>query len=384
MRKLPDVEVNATGAPAFTFAPGTAERDFTSDDCAERALQGRGVRRAGARAARPSTTRSSRSAPIAPASPSPELAVVAPPHADRAWPWLQIDLAAAVEAALSPTPTISYASGTPSSAVHRRGARRHRSRRSRRWRRAGHAGRLERREASRASPGRHSACACGRADVATSGSRPMPRSPTSLLDVRGLGMYGAQSDFGSAASAGEPQRAVLEFWVVPIIAVFAAAQLDVVPDTYNLTRCRERHGAGTTPGWWLGGKIGATGRFSLKRSWHVPPLLESRDARCEPGDFMLLTAASTEVATAPDFAEGLRSIGFARTTRWISALGGPRADVEDLVQDSLRDRAARVLRELLTAGTSSAGCIVLTEANGARLPAPRVVPQHLLAAARVS
>jgi RNA polymerase sigma-70 factor, ECF subfamily len=50
------------------------------------------------------------------------------------------------------------------------------------------------------------------------------------------------------------------------------------------------------------------------------------------GDLELLTAASTEVAAAPDFAE-VYDQWFRPVYRWISALGGPRADVEDLVQE---------------------------------------------------
>jgi RNA polymerase sigma-70 factor, ECF subfamily len=50
------------------------------------------------------------------------------------------------------------------------------------------------------------------------------------------------------------------------------------------------------------------------------------------GDFELLTASSAEVAAAPDFAEVYDS-WFRAVYRWVNALGGPRADVEDLVQE---------------------------------------------------
>ncbi|HEY1552254.1 MAG TPA: sigma-70 family RNA polymerase sigma factor [Kofleriaceae bacterium] len=50
------------------------------------------------------------------------------------------------------------------------------------------------------------------------------------------------------------------------------------------------------------------------------------------GDFELLTAASTEAAAAPDFSE-VYDAWFRAVFRWVSALGGPRADVEDLVQE---------------------------------------------------
>jgi RNA polymerase sigma-70 factor, ECF subfamily len=50
------------------------------------------------------------------------------------------------------------------------------------------------------------------------------------------------------------------------------------------------------------------------------------------GDLELLTAASAEVAAAPDFAE-VYDQWFRAVYRWVTALGGPRADVEDLVQE---------------------------------------------------
>ena len=49
------------------------------------------------------------------------------------------------------------------------------------------------------------------------------------------------------------------------------------------------------------------------------------------GDFELLTAP-IEAAVAPDFTE-VYDGWFRHVFRWVSALGGPRADVEDLVQE---------------------------------------------------
>jgi RNA polymerase sigma-70 factor, ECF subfamily len=50
------------------------------------------------------------------------------------------------------------------------------------------------------------------------------------------------------------------------------------------------------------------------------------------GDFELLTAASLEAAIALDFTE-VYDAWFHSVYRWVSALGGPRADVEDLAQE---------------------------------------------------
>ncbi len=242
------VEVNATEHGIHVRA-GTAERDFTGDDCAERARKA-AVFVALVLAPPTVDDQVEPIAPIAPAS-LPRAAVVAPPHADRAWPWLQIDLAAAVEAAPRDANDL-YASGAELGVFIG----------------AEHVGEIA----------SISALASSDMQVGSSGAS-LSRTPaafgvrvrtrdghfglaadaavtTSLLVVRGLGMYGAQSD---RFELGGRAAARVEFWVVPTIAVFAAAQLDVVPDTYNLALPSGM--AGTTPGWWLGGVIGATAGF---------------------------------------------------------------------------------------------------------------------------
>jgi RNA polymerase sigma-70 factor, ECF subfamily len=67
----------------------------------------------------------------------------------------------------------------------------------------------------------------------------------------------------------------------------------------------------------------------MKRSWRVLPLIES-EMHAVTGNFELL--ASAEAAAAHDFT-AVYDAWFRPVFRWVSALGGPRADVEDLVQE---------------------------------------------------
>lgn len=67
----------------------------------------------------------------------------------------------------------------------------------------------------------------------------------------------------------------------------------------------------------------------MKRSWRVLPLIES-EMHVATGNFELL--ASAEAAAALDFT-AVYDAWFRPVFRWVSALGGPRADIEDLVQE---------------------------------------------------
>jgi RNA polymerase sigma-70 factor (ECF subfamily) len=60
-------------------------------------------------------------------------------------------------------------------------------------------------------------------------------------------------------------------------------------------------------------------------------LIES-EMHAVTGNFELLTAASAEAAAALDFTK-VYDAWFHPVFRWVSALGGPRADLEDLVQE---------------------------------------------------
>ncbi|HEX4454682.1 MAG TPA: hypothetical protein VH143_27670 [Kofleriaceae bacterium] len=243
------IELSATEHGMHVRA-GNAERDFTGDDCAERA------RKAAVFVAlvlAPPTVDAPVASAAEPSAPAvvTRAAVGAPPHAERAWPWLQVDAAAAIETAPRDANDL-YASGGELGVFVG----------------AEHVGAIASVAALAASDMQvgSTVASLSRTPVAL-GVRVRTRDgriglaadaavTTSLLVVRGLGMYGAESDrFELGARAG----ARIEFWVVPGIAVFAAAQLDVVPDTYNLALPSGM--AGTTPGWWLGGVIGATAGF---------------------------------------------------------------------------------------------------------------------------
>jgi hypothetical protein len=244
------IELNPTEHGIHVRA-GNAERDFTGDDCAERA------RKAAVFVAlvlAPPTVDAPIDAPVVepPAASSvTRAAVVAPPHVDRAWPWLQLDLAAAIETAPRDANDL-YASGAELGVFIG----------------AEHVGAIASIAALASSDMQVGSTAANLSRTpAAFGVRVRTRDgrialaadaavTTSLLVVRGLDMYGAQSD---RLELGGRVAARVEFWAWPRIAVFAAAQLDVVPDTYNLALPSGM--VGTTPGWWLGGVIGATAGF---------------------------------------------------------------------------------------------------------------------------
>ncbi|HEY1552255.1 MAG TPA: hypothetical protein VGG28_30720, partial [Kofleriaceae bacterium] len=230
---------------------GDAERDFTGDDCAERA------RKAAVFVAlvlAPPTVDEPVAEPSEPSAPASvtRAAVVEPPRTHRDSPWLQLDAGAAIEAAPRDANNLVTGGGQLGVFVG-----------------AEHVGAIA--TLSGLAPS-DMQIASTRASLlrtpAAFGVRARMRDgrialaadaalTTSLLVVRGLdAMVGAQS---ARLELGARVAGRVEFWAWPRIAVFAAVQLDVIPDTYDLALPSGT--VGSTPGWWLGGVIGATAGF---------------------------------------------------------------------------------------------------------------------------
>jgi hypothetical protein len=240
------VDLSATDHGIHVRA-GSAERDFTGDDCAERA------RKAAVFAAlvvAPPTV-DVPAEPIAePARVTRSVDIAPPRRAARDWPWLQLDLAAALETA----PDINNLYSTGGELGVFVGGE--------------HVGAVASVAALASSDLQAGSTVASLTRMpAAFGVRVRRRDgqigvaadaavTTSLLIVRGLGTYGEQSD---RFEVGGRLAARVEYWAWPRIAVFAAAQLDIVPDTYNLAAPSGM--AASTPGWWVGGVIGATAGF---------------------------------------------------------------------------------------------------------------------------
>ncbi|HEY3801294.1 MAG TPA: hypothetical protein VGL61_01755 [Kofleriaceae bacterium] len=250
------VELSPQGE-GFHVRAGDVERDFTGGDCAERA------RKAAVFVAlvlAPPTVEvppDPVAAPsAAPGETSARAAVALPPvgpAAPSGPPWLQLDVAAAIETA--PRDANNLVAGGGELGVFIGGAR------------VGAIATLSGLAPTDMQVGTTGAQLTrtpaafgirGRARSGRVGFAADAALTTALLTVRGLDpSYGAQSErFELGARVG----ARIEVWPWSRIAVFAAARLDIVPDTYELAL----PGAGmvgATPGWWIGGVIGVTAGF---------------------------------------------------------------------------------------------------------------------------
>jgi hypothetical protein len=234
---------------------GDAERDFTGDDCAERARKAAVF--VALVLAPPTVDVPAVVEPPAAAPTTVHKAFVASPSRSTTAPastspWLQLDVAAALEAA--PRDTNNLVTGGGELGVFVGGE---------------HFGAVATLAglASTTMQVASSTASLTRAP-ASFGIRVRNRQDrvavaadaaltTSLLVVRGLdAMVGTQSE---RLELGARVTARIELWAWSRVAVFAAAQLDVVPDTYELALPSGM--AGTTPGWWIGGLIGATAGF---------------------------------------------------------------------------------------------------------------------------
>jgi hypothetical protein len=251
------VELRPEGE-GFHVRAGDVERDFTGGDCAERARKAAVF--VALVLAPPTVEMPPEPAAAAPSTAPGETiartAVVLPPPSPAAPsgpPWLQLDVAAALETA--PRDANNLVAGGGEIGVFIGGAR------------VGAVATLSGLTPTDMQVGTTGAQLTrtpaafgirGRARSGRVGFAADAALTTALLTVRGLDpSYGAQSErFEVGARVG----ARIEVWPWSRIAVFAAARLDIVPDTYELAL----PGAGmvgTTPGWWIGGVIGVTAGF---------------------------------------------------------------------------------------------------------------------------